>query len=118
MADLIKILRHKTLVNHPAEEGWNGERYGAWYRVRSSACLEVIGVGMLETTEFAGFDAEGTARSVLENFVRQQRRLGIAVPSLASEAPATEVESEDDDEGRLHSRSDRQDESAPRSSTR
>jgi hypothetical protein len=96
----------------------DGERYGAWYRVRSSDCLEVIGVGMLETTEFGGFDAEGTARSVLENFVRQQRRLGIAVPSLASEEPATEVESEGDDDDSVHSRSDRQDEFAPRPSAR
>jgi hypothetical protein len=91
----------------------DGERYGAWYRVRSSDHLEVIGVGMLEATEFAGFDPEGTARSVLENFVRQQRSLGIPMPCLASEA--TEDESSG---GQLHSRSNHYDQSAARSSTR
>ena len=60
----------------------DGQRYGAWYRVTSADHLEVIGVGMLETTEFAGFSPESTARSVLENCVREQRSLGIAMPCL------------------------------------
>jgi hypothetical protein len=88
----------------------DGDRYGAWYRARSSDRLEVIGVGMLESTEFAGFDAEGTARSVLENFVRQQRSLGILMPCLASEAP----ELDDTESGHIHPRSDHQDDSTSR----
>jgi hypothetical protein len=63
----------------------DGTRYGAWYRVISSDHLEVIGAGMLETTEYAGISPESTARSMLENFVRQQVSLGIHVPSLSSE---------------------------------
>jgi hypothetical protein len=96
----------------------DGERYGAWYRVRSSDQLEVIGVGMLETTEFAGFDPEGTARSVLENFVRQQRSLGIPMPSVASETPETQGVIENEESSLLHSRPDHQDRSAPRVSAR
>jgi hypothetical protein len=86
----------------------DGEHYGAWYRARTSDQLEVIGVGMLETTEFAGYDAEGTARSVLENFVRQQRSLGIPMPSLASEGEA-------DDSDHMTSRHDGLDHSPTRS---
>ena len=92
----------------------DGERYGAWYRTRSSDQLEVIGVGMLETTEFAGYDAEGTARSVLENFVRQQRSLGIPMPCLASETG----EGEDEGSAHIHSRQDHRDKPAARSSAR
>jgi hypothetical protein len=65
----------------------DGTRYGAWYRVISSDHLEVIGAGMLETSEYAGISPESTARSILENFVRQQRSLGIHIPSLHSEEP-------------------------------
>lgn len=60
----------------------DGSRYGAWYRVISSDHLEVIGVGMLETGEFAGYAPESSARSMLENFVREQKSLGIALPTL------------------------------------
>lgn len=96
----------------------DGERYGAWYRAKSSDQLEVIGVGMLETTEFAGFDAEGTARSVLENFVRQQRSLGIPMPSLTSETSETQSAIENEDSSLLHSRPDQLDDSASRSAAR
>jgi hypothetical protein len=60
----------------------DGSRYGAWYRVISSDHLEVIGVGMLETGEFAGYAPESSARSMLENFVREQKSLGISLPTL------------------------------------
>ena len=60
----------------------DGSRYGAWYRVISSDRLEVIGVGMLETGEFAGYAPESSARSMLENFVREQKSLGISLPRL------------------------------------
>jgi hypothetical protein len=63
----------------------DGANYGAWYRVISSDQLEVIGAGMLETAEFGGYSPESSARSMLENFVRQQRSLGIAVPNLESD---------------------------------
>jgi hypothetical protein len=63
----------------------DGARYGAWYRVISSDHLEVIGVGMLETSEYAGISPESTARSMLENFVRQQKSLGIVMPCLDEE---------------------------------
>jgi hypothetical protein len=74
----------------------DGTRYGAWYRVISSDHLEVIGAGMLETSEYAGISPESTARSMLENFVRQQRSLGIHIPSLSSEE-------QDDPENLRHS---------------
>ena len=70
----------------------DGDRYGAWYRVVSSDHLEVIGVGMLEVAEFAGFSPESAARSILENCVRQQRSLGITMPILVDEEPASEDE--------------------------
>lgn len=63
----------------------DGANYGAWYRVISSDQLEVIGAGMLETAEYGGYSPESSARSMLENFVRQQRSLGIAVPNLESD---------------------------------
>jgi hypothetical protein len=60
----------------------DGARYGAWYRVVSPYQLEVIGVGMLETVEFAGYSPESSAKSVLENFVRMQKSMGIEMPTL------------------------------------
>jgi hypothetical protein len=63
----------------------DGASYGAWYRVISSDHLEVIGVGMLETAEYGGYSPELSARSMLENFVRQQRSLGIPIPCLDSD---------------------------------
>jgi hypothetical protein len=79
----------------------DGAHYGAWYRVISSDHLEVIGVGMLEIAEFGGFSPESSARSMLENFVRQQRSLGIAMPSLAEEDDVkTQVRSNRSDEAR------------------
>ena len=60
----------------------DAELYEAWYRVMSRERLEVIGVGMAEVAEFNGYDPEGLARLVLENFVREQRSLGIPVPSV------------------------------------
>jgi len=59
-----------------------GELYEAWYRVMSRERLEVIGVGMAEVAEFNGCDPEGMARLVLENFVVEQRSLGIPVPCV------------------------------------
>jgi hypothetical protein len=65
----------------------DGAHYGAWYRVISADHLEVIGVGMLETAEYGGYSPELSARSMLENFVRQQRSLGIPIPSVDAEDP-------------------------------
>ena len=75
----------------------DGSVYGAWYRVISSTQLEVIGVGMLEPGEYAGFSPESSAKSILENFVRLRRRLGAPVPSLADlERPSEESQSQSD----------------------
>lgn len=63
----------------------DGARYGAWYRVISAGHIEVIAVGMLETAEFAGFSPESSARSILENFVREQRALGMPLRSVDSD---------------------------------
>lgn len=60
----------------------DGSVYGAWYRIISSSQLEVIGVGMLELGEYGGYSPESTAKSILENFVRQRRRLGVPMLSL------------------------------------
>ena len=60
----------------------DGELFEAWYRVMSRERLEVIGVGMAEIAEFNGYDPDGLARLVLENFVREQRSLGIPVPCV------------------------------------
>jgi hypothetical protein len=79
----------------------DGSRYGAWYRVISSDRLEVIGVGMLETGEFAGYAPESSARSMLENFVREQKSLGISLPTLDADA-----EDRDEDESTLPSAAD------------
>ncbi len=68
----------------------DGAVYGAWYRVISSTQLEVIGVGILEPGEYAGFSPESSARSILENFLRRRRRLGAPVSSLSDlERPTT-----------------------------
>jgi hypothetical protein len=71
----------------------DGAHYGAWYRVISSDHLEVIGVGMLETAEYGGYSPELSARSLLENFVRQQRSLGIPIPSLDADDQESSDES-------------------------
>jgi hypothetical protein len=73
----------------------DGLRYGAWYRVISSNHLEVIGVGMLESAEFAGFSPESSARSLLENFVRHQKRLGIPMPCLDDQESDASAERSD-----------------------
>lgn len=73
----------------------DGSVYGAWYRVISSTQLEVIGVGMLEPGEYAGFSPESSAKSILENFVRLRRRLGAPVLSLSDlERPSDESETQ------------------------
>jgi hypothetical protein len=56
--------------------------YGAWYRIISPTEIEVIGVGLLESASYAGFSPESTAKSVLENFVRQRISDGIPIPNL------------------------------------
>ena len=58
--------------------------YGAWYRIISPTEIEVIGVGLLESANYAGFSPESTARSVLENYVRQRIVDGIPIPNLDS----------------------------------
>lgn len=68
----------------------DGAVYGAWYRTLSPMELEVIGVGMLEQGEYAGFSPESAARSILENFVRQRRKMGAPVPSLEQPSPKRE----------------------------
>jgi hypothetical protein len=60
----------------------DGLIYGAWYRVTTANTVEVMGVGMLEVASFGGFSPENTAKSVLENSVRQRFRVGMPVPSL------------------------------------
>lgn len=69
----------------------DGEVYGAWYRVVSPNAIEVIGVGLLETCDYAGFSPESTACSVLENCVRENVRLRMPIPSLGSEATVEEA---------------------------
>jgi hypothetical protein len=61
--------------------------YGAWYRVISPTEIEVIGVGLLESANYAGFSPENTAKSVLENFVRQRIIDGVPIPNLDSIKP-------------------------------
>lgn len=66
--------------------------YGAWYRILSTTEIEVIGVGMLELADYAGFSPESAARSVLENFVRQRIVDGVPIPSLDALPPPEEEE--------------------------
>lgn len=61
--------------------------YGAWYRIISSTEIEVIGVGLLESANYAGFSPDGAARSVLENYVRQRVSDGMPIPNLDSQPP-------------------------------
>jgi hypothetical protein len=68
----------------------DGAVYGAWYRIVSSTQIEVIGVGMLEPGEYAGYSPESSARSILENFVRSRMRMGAPVPSLTSHTESNE----------------------------
>lgn len=72
----------------------DGALYGAWYRIISPTQIEVIGVGMLESGEFAGFSPESSAKSILENFVRLSRSMGIAVPSLKTLERSQESETQ------------------------
>jgi len=60
----------------------DGAMYGAWYRVAPFNQIEVIGVGMLEHGEYAGFSPESAARSILETFVRDSIRQGIPMPPV------------------------------------
>jgi hypothetical protein len=56
--------------------------YGAWYRVISPSEIEIIGVGLLESANYAGFSPDSAAKSVLENFVRQRIIDGVPIPNL------------------------------------
>jgi hypothetical protein len=56
--------------------------YGAWFRIISPTEIEVIGIGLLESANYAGFSPESAARSVLENFVRQRIVDGVPIPNL------------------------------------
>jgi len=68
----------------------DGAMYGAWYRIVTSTQIEVIGIGMLERGEYAGFSPESSAKSILENFVRLRARMGAPVPSLSALDPPTD----------------------------
>jgi hypothetical protein len=73
----------------------DGAVYGAWYRLAPFNHIEVIGVGMLERGEYAGFSPESAARSILETFVRNSIRLGIPMPRLEpAEVETVEADSE------------------------
>jgi len=61
--------------------------YGAWYRIISPTEIEVIGVGLLESVDYAGFSPENAAKSVLEKFVRQRIVEGIPIPNLDALPP-------------------------------
>ena len=61
--------------------------YGAWYRIISPTEIEVIGVGLLESANYAGFSPDSAARSVLESFVRQRIRDGVPIPNLDALPP-------------------------------
>lgn len=61
--------------------------YGAWYRVISPTEMEIIGVGLLESANYAGFSPESTAKSVLEKFVRHRISEGIPIPNLDTLPP-------------------------------
>jgi hypothetical protein len=56
--------------------------YGAWYRIISPTEIEIIGVGLLESANYAGFSPDSAAKSVLENFVRQRISDGVPIPNL------------------------------------
>lgn len=60
----------------------DGHIYGAWYRIISPTEIEVIGVGLLEPANYAGFSPDSAARSVLENCVRQRISAGVPIPNL------------------------------------
>jgi hypothetical protein len=80
----------------------DGALYGAWYRIVSPTQLEVIGVGLLQACEFAGFSPECSAKSILENFVRVSRSMGVHVPFVRK---LEREESHDDPAARRGSRS-------------
>ena len=61
--------------------------YGAWYRIISPTEIEVIGVGLLESADYAGFSPESAAKSVLENYVRQRISQGVPIPNLDALPP-------------------------------
>ena len=54
----------------------NGRTYGAWYRQLTAHEIEVIGAGFLCKTICVGCDVLSVARSVLEEFVREQLQAG------------------------------------------
>ena len=60
----------------------DGHVYGAWYRIISPTEIEVIGVGLLESANYAGFSPDSAARSMLENAVRQRLDSGVPIPNL------------------------------------
>lgn len=64
----------------------DGKLFGGWYRVLSPHDLEVLGVGILETVQYRGYDPEITARSVLEEFVRRRMRSGKPLPAVGGGA--------------------------------
>src|SRR5690242_18380259 len=51
----------------------NGQTYGGWYRQLAPYEIEVMGAGFLCKTTYAGCDELSVARSVLEDFLRNQR---------------------------------------------
>ncbi|HEY0686277.1 MAG TPA: hypothetical protein VGD45_28310 [Steroidobacter sp.] len=67
----------------------DGQLYGAWYRMLSHSEVEVMGVGLLEVVSYAGASPEAAAKSVLENSVRQQLRMGAPMPSLKPGLPSS-----------------------------
>lgn len=80
------------------------QAYGAWYREIGPREIEVIGVGLLEVVSYAGFSPEATARSVLENHVRQQLERGTPMPSIKDDVStaATVAFDETDDAASLN----------------
>lgn len=61
--------------------------YGAWFRIISPTEIEIIGVGLLECANYAGFSPDSAAKSVLENFVRQRIVDGVPIPNLDALPP-------------------------------
>jgi hypothetical protein len=54
----------------------NGRTYGGWYRQLAPHEIEVMGAGFLCKTTYAGCDELSVARSVLEDFLRDQMQSG------------------------------------------
>jgi hypothetical protein len=49
--------------------------------------MEVLGIGMMETVAYAGFDPEAAARSVLDEFVRRRAARGVLIPAIDEVCP-------------------------------